>query len=242
MKVVFLDVEATDLGPKARLVQLAYKDAESGAVVNEFFKPATPIAYGAMAVHHITNEMVADKPDFASSATFKELSELLKDRVLVAHNAAYDVGLLKTEGILVPHIIDTLRAARHLLESERYGLQYLRYFLNLGVNGPAHDAAADIAVLEKLFERLCEEVERAGNALTDEEVVARLQELTNTPVMLKHFQFGKHKGKPFDQVAKLDPEYLNWLLRSETQKLRHDQDEDLVYTLKQYVPLTWENS
>ena len=242
MTPLFLDVEATDLAPKSRLVQLAYKDAATGKFVNEFFKPPITISFGAMAVHHITNEMVQGKAEFEESPVKAQLVELLKDRALVAHNADYDINILKNEGVEVKSWIDTLRVARHILESDRYGLQYLRYFLNLRVEGAAHDAAADVAVLEKLYGRLAEELEQTLALVDDAAIIEKMVELTNTPVLLKHLQFGKHKGSTFEEVAKKDNEYLAWLLQSETKKLKHDQDEDLVYTLKQFVPLTWQNS
>ncbi len=75
---IFLDTETTGNGPGDRLCQLAYKDDES-LIVYELFNPGMPISIDAMSIHHITNEMVQDKPSFHNSDTWKQLQELLNE-------------------------------------------------------------------------------------------------------------------------------------------------------------------
>ena len=53
----------------------------------------------------------------------------------------------------------------------------------------------------------------------------KLVELTQTPVLIKTFKFGKYKGKEIEVVAKEDASYLNWMRTS------MELDEDLRYTL-----------
>lgn len=232
MHIIFLDTETTDLDPTRRMVQFAYKNPASGKIVNEYFKPPMPISYGAMAIHHITNEMVAEKSPFEGSVFLKELVDDLDGGVLVAHNAVFDIDVLKNEGVSVAQFIDTLRLARHLIVSEQYSLQYLRYFLNLSVGEVvAHDALGDILVLEALYNHLKKVVtEKFGEAGTIEKMI----ELTNTPVLLNNFGFGKYRGKTFEEVAATDHGYLNWLLGSESAKAAAEQNEDLMATLQHY--------
>jgi exodeoxyribonuclease X len=230
MDLLFLDTETTGNMPgKDRLVSIAYK---AGAdMTHEFFKPAAPISVDAMATHHITNEMVADKPTFIDSDLYKALSELLPVSIVVAHNAAFDIGILETEGLKVPNYICTYKVAR-AIDSQgtipRYSLQYLRYYLKLNVNGvTAHDAAGDVQVLEALFDRLKAKME-----------VEKMQEVSKQPVLLRHLQFGKYKGQLIRDIAQNDPGYLEWLLR-EKQKDQSaspwGRDDDLIYTLKQHL-------
>lgn len=226
MPLIHLDLETTDLDENARIVQLAYKNTDTNTTVNEYFKPPVPISFGAMATHHITSQMVADKPAFDGSPQKNDLITLLENNILVAHNALFDIGVLKTEGVTTSKYIDTLRVARHLIESESYQLQYLRYSLDLNVEAPAHDALGDIQVLEKLFDRLV--------GLVDDDMdraIEKLLELTNTPVLLKTINFGKHKGKTFTEIAATDKGYLQWLF-NEKSKNPTDQDEDMIYTLR----------
>lgn len=75
---IFLDTETTGTGTKDRLCQLAYK-LDTGEIVNKLYKPPLPIEIEAMTVHHITNEMVADKPAFKDSPEYFKLVDLLDD-------------------------------------------------------------------------------------------------------------------------------------------------------------------
>ena len=97
---IFLDTETTGTEKEDRLCQLAYK-TETGEIVDELFKPPLPIAIDAMCVHHITNEMVADKPSFKDSPHYQKLVDLLNDdkNILVAHNAKFDVDMLESKGV-----------------------------------------------------------------------------------------------------------------------------------------------
>ena len=81
---IHLDTETTGTGTDDRLCQLAFKTGQ-GTVVNELFNPKRPIAIEAMAVHHITNEMVKDKPAFkdrgAEPIPAKSRSRIVQSRV-----------------------------------------------------------------------------------------------------------------------------------------------------------------
>lgn len=235
MSFIILDTETTDRDPDNRLVQLAYKNLATGEVVNEYFKPPVPITFGAMAVHHITNKMVADKPLFAESEHRRNLQNLLVDNILVAHNAPFDIQVLKNEGVGIGESLDTLRIARHLLDSEQYSLQYLRYFLDLNVIASPHDALGDILVLESLFGYLQDLVKEKFNYSTEEEVLNKLLELNAQPVLMEIINFGKYKGKTFAEVARIDKPYLQWLFGSETQKTEVEQNAELVYTLRHWL-------
>lgn len=235
MKPIFLDTETTHLGPDARMIQLAYKSAVDGAEVNEYFKAPVPIDFGAMAIHHVTNEMVADKPAFEGSSFKQTLIDLLKDNILVAHNADFDMMVLKNEGVETPQYIDTLRVARHIIDAPQHKLQYLRYMLGLNVEGMAHDAWGDIVVLEALYRKMEKMVQEKFSVSTEPEIIEKMVYLTKLPVLMDEFKFGKYKGKPFKEVAAIDQGYLQWLHDSETSKPAEEQNEDLVYTLKNYL-------
>ena len=128
---IFLDTETTGTGPDDRLCQIAFK-TDQGLVVDELFNPGRPIAIEAMAVHHITNEMVADQPPFKNSPAYKKLETLLNDEqsILVAHNARFDIDMLRREGIQTDKAVCTYKLSRYLDKEGRipqYNLQYLRY-------------------------------------------------------------------------------------------------------------------
>jgi len=163
--LVFLDTETTGKENTDRLCQLAYKklDEPMESLFNHFYKPPVPISIGSMAVHHITSEMVADKPLFIESPEYETTKHLLEEEntVVICHNAQFDVAILKRENIRPANSIDTLRLVRFLdpdMIMEKHNLQYLRYLLELDKDTSekieAHDAKGDVIILELLFKRL----------------------------------------------------------------------------------------
>jgi len=233
MNILFLDTETTGNDPqKDRLCQVCFK--YSGGIETALFKPPIPISVKAMSVTHITNRIVEKSPAFKNSDFHSKLSTLLKNHTLVAHNAPFDVAILNTEGLEVPIYICTLRVARHL-DTEgvipEYGLQFLRYYLDIDLVANAHDAEGDVLVLEAVFNRLFKKIKEGG--LSDEEVLQQMITLTNTPVLIKTFAFGKYKGMPVAEVAKKDRGYLSWLLKQKQEE--GGTDEDWIHTLEHYL-------
>lgn len=233
-ELIFLDTETTGNEPgKDRLCQVSYRTPKGTRT--ELFKPPIPISVKAMSITHITNKAVEDKPAFAESEMKKELEELLKDGVLVAHTALFDIAMLKAEGLEVPRFIDTLRVVRHLDPDQKipeHNLQYLRYFLDLEVTGAAHDAEGDVNVLEALFKRLFDKIKESEGS--DEKTIEKMIEISSHPTLFKTFIFGKYKGRPIMEIAETDRGYLEWLL---TQKEAADSEteEDWIYTLNHYL-------
>lgn len=235
MNIIFLDTETTGLSAEDRLLQVAYA-VQGNPRKSVYFKPPVKISFEAMSVHHITEHMVKDNEPFAQSECYKELETLLTDHILVAHNAPFDVGMLEREGLKVKFSIDTRRVAQHVLENEeRFALQYLRYSLNLNDNITeqitAHDALADIIVLEELFNYLFEWVK--GD--TEKEKLVNMINLSKTPVLIKKFMFGKYKGKPLADVYKTDGGYFSWLFKEEYKKPKEEQNQDLLHSLRFYL-------
>jgi exodeoxyribonuclease X len=229
---LFLDTETTDSDDKARLLQLAYHDAKTGERVNELFKPPVPIAIDAMSVHHITNEMVAEKPSFEASGFRERLNSLLNQRILVAYNAPFDIRILANEGVKTGAYIDAMRVAMHVVDSPKYKLQYLRYLLSLNVEAKAHDAEGDISVLEALYGHLVNAVRERFQTALGEATTLKMLELTNAPALLKAIAFGEHKGETFESLAQTNRGYLGWLISRERKRPAHEQNENLIHTLK----------
>ncbi|WP_422824345.1 exodeoxyribonuclease X [Xenorhabdus bharatensis] len=184
---------------------------------SHFVNPQQPISVGAMAIHHITDEMVAESPliddviDKYKGADF-----------LVAHNAAFDSRMMPEMD--VPFIC-TLKLAKHLWpDMESHSNQYLRYALKLDVFVPdglhAHRALYDCIVTAALFKRIKDE-----SGWSDEEML----EISHQPSLLHKFRFGKHKGMTFEEVKKTNPSYFTWLLK------QTDIDPDIEFTLNYWL-------
>ena len=234
-KLIFFDTETTGNTDKDFLCQIAYKSGEEK--FSELYKPEIKIPPEASAVHHITNKMVADKAAFSKSEDSQKIKKLFEDKnsVVVAHNAPFDLMIIKKEDIEPKNFICTLRLARfldHEDKIEQYKLQYLRYYLDLDVEATAHDALGDVLVLEKLFERLKKKIlEQDG--VNEAEAIEKMIEISSHPSIFTKLNFGKYKGKEIKEVLELDRGWLEWLLR---EKEKSDQiDEDWIYTLKHYL-------
>ncbi|MFZ2167443.1 MAG: exonuclease domain-containing protein [Minisyncoccia bacterium] len=235
MNIIFFDTETTGNGDGDRLCQLGVKErGVAEPVVNALYKPPVPISIESMAIHHITEKMVADRPFFTQSPEFKEMKALFEsyDTLAVAHNAAFDTAMLLREGIMPHKTICTYKVAYALDTKETVGiyrLQYLRYLLGLEVEAVAHDAWGDVLVLEALFERLLKKmIEQEGS---EEAALAKMVDISSRPLLFTTLRFGKHNGKRIADVAKSDRSYLEWLLKQKEENPAGE--EDWIHTLKQ---------
>jgi len=238
MSFILFDTETTGNTESDRICQIAIGilGTESTKYICEYCKPEVSISFHAMAVHGITPEKIADKLSFSTLYSAQILKSMnSQNNVIIAHNATFDIDMLKKEGIeWVGGVIDTLRCAKHLLpDEESYALQYLRYSLGIYKEEgceeekdlkarfetfSAHDALFDIYILKKLFKKL---FVLAGSS-------QKMIELTNKPVELKKIRFGKYKDKSFDEIAKSDIGYLRWLVQN-------SDDEDIKYTVSMFL-------
>ena len=212
-----IDTETTSF--EGGIVEIASVDIEFGAICNpmsDFVRPPEEIGFEAMAIHHITEDMVADAPLIS-----EVIGRYLGANVYVAHNAAFDKG--KLPQIDAPWIC-TLKLARKLYpEFESHGNQYLRYRLGLKPTLPeglyAHRALYDCYVTAELLMYMGREAQWT---------IREMREISASPSLLYRMRFGKHKGKTFEEVAAEDKGYLRWLLGT-------DLDEDMEFTVKHWL-------
>jgi len=242
-KYVILDTETTGVGENDRVIQLGYMvlGAKNIEVHNEFFSSEVPIGFGAMEIHGITPDMLENKPTCVDSHAYKRLCELNSDEnYLIIHNADFDVGMLQKEGFVNRmKIIDTLRVAKHVLPDEdAHRLQYFRYKMGLykdeqqeadglEIVVKAHDAIGDVLVLKLFLSKLKDIV---ASTFIGENPVEKMVELTQTPIFVRSFRFGKYKGKTLQEVASSDAGYLRWMLSS-----MENLDEDMRYSISKVL-------
>ncbi len=240
---MLFDTETTGNQENDRIIQvgaIVVKSKDSFEVYDEYCSAAVPISIEAMEVHNITPDIIADKPTYDKTGFSKRIEELNdEENYLVAHNIGFDLGMIEKEGFQNKYkLIDTVRCAKHLFPDMPYHrLQYLRYSLDLykgeqeeaermGVEIKAHDAIGDVLILKLLFSRLIKETKEQ---FPDDNPVDKMVELTQTPVLMRQFKFGKYKGEEIEHVANKDIGYLKWMRKN------LDLDEDLTYTLDHYL-------
>ncbi len=167
---VVLDFETTGLSPRkgSEVVETGAVRMEGGKVTasfEELSRPVRPIPPGALAVHGISNEMVADQPYF--SAVLPRLLDFLGDSILVAHNAPFDRSFLDAAVALAGRpalgndVLDTVRLSRRLFpDLDRHDLTSLctvhRIDRDRG-HRALDDARATAELLRILLERAAEE-------------------------------------------------------------------------------------
>lgn len=94
---VVFDTETTGLSVSDRIVQIAGLRIAGGRLTGEAFdtlvNPGRPIPPGATHIHHITDAMVQGAPTVAEA--LRGFHHFTEDAVLIAHNAPFDMGLLR---------------------------------------------------------------------------------------------------------------------------------------------------
>ena len=236
---VLFDTETTGNQEEDKVIQFGAMIVDkSGKVeaVDELCSSNVAIKLEAMEVHNITPDLLVGKPKAVETNFYKRLEELnTNENYLIAHNISFDIGMIKKEGFINQYqLIDTLRCAKHLFpELPYHRLQYIRYALELykveeteaakhNITIKAHDAIGDVLVMKLFLTKL---VGKCREIYPDYNPIEKLVDLTKTPVFIKTFKFGKHKGKDIEAVAREDAGYLNWM------RTNMELDEDLRYTL-----------
>lgn len=166
MRQVVLDTETTGLDPAQghRIIEIGCVELLdrklSGRHLHLYINPEREVEAGALAVHGISNEMLADKPLFGAIAdTFLEF---VRDAELVIHNAPFDIGFLDHElqqlrgDYKSMHdycaVLDTLALARKKHPGQKNSLDALckRYHVD-NSQRELHGALKDAEILADVY-------------------------------------------------------------------------------------------
>lgn len=99
-RLVFIDVETTGLKPAQghRIIEIGAIAMENNQIISEFqslVQVSYPIPRHVSKIHGITNDMLAGQP--TPEKIYPEVKDFISDSILVAHNAKFDVGFLRSE-------------------------------------------------------------------------------------------------------------------------------------------------
>jgi len=188
---VVVDLETTGGGPDAEgITEIGAVRVTGGRLTDTFstlVNPRKPIPPFVVGLTGITDDMVKDAPTIADALP-RFLEFVGPDAVLVAHNAAFDMGHLDAaHRALAGRPLErpslcTLRLARRLLpEQKRRSLDVVASVLGIGC-ADRHRALADARIAAEV---LCVFLER-----TAERGIARLDQLLD-------FQRSAVDGRPF---------------------------------------------
>ncbi len=166
MRQIVLDTETTGLEPSEghRIIEIGCVELNNrrptGNTYHQYLQPDREIDAGAIEVHGITNEMLADKPRFAD--VVQDFLDFVSGAELVIHNAPFDVGFLNHElallgsghGRVEDHctVLDTLKLARQMHPGQKNNLDALckRYDID-NTHRELHGALLDSEILADVY-------------------------------------------------------------------------------------------
>ena len=216
---VIIDLETTGGSPGINAItEIGAQKVQGGKVIGEFqtlVNPGVPLPPFITVLTGITEKMLLPAPSI--NEVFPQLLEFLgseSDTVLVAHNAAFDLGFLKAAasalGYTFPKYqsLDTVKIARQVLtkdEVRNYKLDTLSQFFKTETS-PTHraldDVRATVSVFHGLIERLgsfgiftLEELREFSNRITKAQSAKR-HLANNIPSAPGVYIFKDAKGAP----------------------------------------------
>jgi DNA polymerase-3 subunit epsilon len=166
---IVLDTETTGLEPSQghRIIEIGCVELVNrrltGNNYHQYIQPDREVDEGALQVHGISNEFLADKPRFRDIAD--DLMSYLKGAELVIHNAPFDVGFLDHELRLLGDghgaisdfcsVTDTLVMARKMHPGQKNNLDALckRYDVS-NTHRDLHGALLDAEILSDVYLRM----------------------------------------------------------------------------------------
>ncbi len=226
--LVFFDLETTGLNTtRDRIIEVSllkvYPNGKE-EVKTRRLNPEMPIPPESTAIHGITDEDVKDCPTFKQIA--KSLADQLEGCDLAGFNSSrFDVPMLAEEFLRAGVDFDMSRRKfidvqiiYHRREPRTLEAAYA-FYCNKQLDN-AHSAESDtratyevlksqldhypdlvndIDALSKEYSSFNDNVDLAGRMIYDEKGV-------------EVFNFGKHKGKPVEEVLKNEPSYYAWMM------------------------------
>lgn len=199
MKLTAIDLETTgipDENDKHAIVEIGWAELPAKGYGSTLVFPGRKIPFEAMAVHHITDDMVKTAPRGDEA-----WQSVPRPDVWIAHNADYERQFMGDE---IPFICTWKVALRVWPDLPSHSLQYLRYALALPINEEIpmpHRAGPDAYVCALLFERIQSEANAPG--------IETMIRWTNGHALLPRCPLFKHKGKKWSEVP---TDYLEWIV------------------------------
>ena len=165
MRQVILDTETTGLEAREghRIIEIGCLEMVGRRLTerrfHHYLNPERASDEGAVAVHGLTDEFLADKPKFADIAD--AFLEFVRDAEVIIHNASFDVEFLNAElgrvhrppfAAACAKITDSLKLARELHPGKRNSLDALceRYQVS-NTHRTLHGALLDAGLLADVY-------------------------------------------------------------------------------------------
>ena len=213
MKEVVLDTETTGLSVKEghRIVEIGCIELDNLIPTKNKFhcylNPERRVSEKALEVHGYTNEFLSTKKKFSEVAD--DFLKFIEDKILVIHNADFDLSHLNNELALQgkkkldsKNVIDTLALARDKFPGSPTSLDALckRYRVD-NSKRTQHTALIDCDLLAKVYINLLDQKEPTLNFKNEENINIK----TNLNNIIQYY---KKIIKPTKEELNLHKEYL----------------------------------
>ncbi len=248
MLYAIIDVETTGGSTKSsKITELAVFKHDGTRVIDSFctlINPEIPIPEFIARLTGINDRMVQDSPKFYEIA--KQFIEFTEDCIFVAHNVAFDYGMIRSE---FKHLgfdyrrsqLCTVRASRYVLPGyASYSLGKITKELGIVING-RHRAGGDAEATAELFRILFETDPKGLETFIQDDInpkilhpnldLEALEEIPNKPGIYKLFNDvnqliyvgkSKHIRKRIDQHLKNSKTMKGELMRQEIARIEFE--------------------
>lgn len=228
--LVFFDLETTGINiTHDRIVELSYiKVFPNGEEVSKtlLFNPTIPIPDEAIAVHHITNEMVADKPVFKQYA--KILADTFRGCDFAGFNSnRFDIPMLDEEFHRANVDFDFSKARFvdvqtifHKKEPRNLIAAY-RFYCGKDLTD-AHSANADTRATYEVLKAQLEKYDDLSGDVSELSVFASQGRNVDLMGRLVYddkdreiINFGRYKGQAAEDVFRQDKGFYGWIMQGD---------------------------
>ncbi len=228
--LAFIDLETTGTNiARDHIIEIAIvKIMPDGSTLSKTkrINPGIPIPPETTAIHGITDEAVKDCPTFKEVAN--EIKQFIGDSDLAGYNSdRFDIPLLVEEFLRIGldlemknrKLID-VQTIFHQMEKRTLSAAYLFYCKKelLDAHSAEADAMATYHILEAQinhYNELKEDVDSLSKFTTKDEFVDYGRRILRNKDGVEVFNFGKYKGKPVREVLKKEPQYYDWIMKSD---------------------------
>ena len=207
MNEVFLDTETTGLSFRDghRIVEIACIETQdliaTGKVFHKLINPKRSMPAEAYNVHGLSEDFLKDKATFDQIAD--EFLSFIKDKKIIIHNAAFDLGFLngelgaiQKEKINKKLVIDSLEVARNKFPGTSNSLDALckRFSVDLS-RRTKHNALLDCELLREVYINLLDAKEPKFNLLntSSEQNLNKAKDYSKVIVKISEAEQKKHK-------------------------------------------------
>ena len=229
--IVFFDLETTGLDvTKDRIVEISLLRIEPNnneQIYTYLVNPTIPIPEKATKIHHITNEMVKDKPTFNELAN--KIYNIFEGADIAGFNLLkFDIPILVEEflrcnidfKIKERNIVD-VQAIFHKMEQRNLSAAYKFYCHKDLIN--AHSSKNDTIATYEIFKAQLEKYEELPKSINEISKLfnnySKYVDVHGFIVLNEEnkevFNFGKYKGLPIEEIFKKDTGYYGWLINAQ---------------------------